>query len=94
MNSGEDDGGGGGGPEPQEGVRQRKGSMGRNSSQDNRDSEPREKDYTDEQVTAVKRLVLFELRGEKTGFRDFQSGLTQSGLCSHRSRLEASNFRF
>ena len=55
MNSGEDDGGGGGSPEPQEGVRQRKGSLGRNSSQDNRDSEPREKDYTDEQVTAVKR---------------------------------------
>ena len=54
MNSGEDDGGGGG-PEPKEGVRQRKGSLGRNPSQESRDSEPREKDYTDDQVTSVKR---------------------------------------
>ena len=54
MNSGDADGGGGG-PEPKEGVRQRKGSLDRNSSQDSRDSEPREKDYTDEQLAAVKR---------------------------------------
>ena len=35
-----------------------------------------------------------ESRGEKTGLRGFRPGLTQTGLCSYRRRLEAWNFRF
>ena len=35
-----------------------------------------------------------EPRCEKTSFRGFRPGLTQTGLCSHRRRLEVLNFRF
>ena len=46
----------GGGAKPAEGVRQRKGSFGRDST--NTASEViKEKDYTDEQVTAVRRYM-------------------------------------
>ena len=34
-------------------------------------------------------LVLFERRYEKTGLRGFRPGLPQTGLYSHRRRLEA-----
>ena len=41
----------------------------------------------------AKRMVVyrlsFESRREKTGLRGFQPGPTQTGLFSHRSRLEA-----
>ena len=50
-----DEAGGGGGNEQKEEVRKRRGSLGRNSSQDNRDSEPREKEYTDDQLSSVNR---------------------------------------
>ena len=33
--------------------------------------------------------MTFEPRREKTGLRGFRPGLTQTGLYSHRSRLEA-----
>ena len=33
--------------------------------------------------------TLFEPRREKTGFRGFRPGLTQTDLYCHRSRLEA-----
>ena len=58
MKNSEDDDGGGGTEIPEE-VRHRKGSLGRNSSQDNPpENEPREKEYTDEQLVAVKRLLV------------------------------------
>ena len=34
-------------------------------------------------------LGIYEPRREKTGLRGFRPGLTQTGLYSHRSRLEA-----
>ena len=40
------------------------------------------------------RSLLFEPQREKTGLRGFQPGLTQTGLYSYRSRLEACNFGF
>ena len=45
--------------------------------------------YTNLLRTTDKNKGLFEPRREKTGLRNFRPGLTQTGLCSYRSRLEA-----
>ena len=42
----------------------------------------------------VNQSFIFELRLEKTGLRDFRAGPMQTGLYSHRRRLEAGNFGF
>ena len=42
--------------------------------------------HTEEPYT---RLHIYELRCEKTGLRGFRPGSTQTGLYSHRRRLEA-----
>ena len=39
-------------------------------------------------------MISFGPRRKKTGLRGFQTGKTQTGLYSHRSRLAASNFGF
>ena len=40
-------------------------------------------------TTRWKIIGSYEPRREKTGLRGFRPGLTQTGLYSHRSRLEA-----
>ena len=37
----------------------------------------------------ISRVSIYEPRLEKSGLRGFRPGLTQTGLYSHRSRLEA-----
>ena len=52
------DDGGGGTEKSDEGLRHRRGSHSRESPDSKQTSEPKEKDYTEEQLTAVKRYVL------------------------------------
>ena len=40
-------------------------------------------------IFLVMSLILYEPRYEKTGLRGFHTGLTQTGLYSHRRWLEA-----
>ena len=39
-------------------------------------------------------LMIHEPRREKTGIRDFRPATTQTGMYSHRRRLEAGNFGY
>ena len=45
-------------PDKGEGVRKRKGSFGHTKLESNSDNEVKEKDYTDEQLSAVKRFAF------------------------------------
>ena len=49
-------------------------------------------DYAE--IYTVPRSLEYEPRFEKTGLRGFRPGPTQTGLYSHRRRLEVLNFGF
>ena len=48
--------------------------------------------YICQKKVFLKILVIFEPRRKKTGLWGIRPGPTQTGLCSHRSMLEAVNF--